>query len=106
METEILQTEEINSSISNAKAKIVQRLKSATPPAVIPPQTTLPPPVPVHEHTTRLPKLDLPHFTGNPLHWQSLWDCFEAAVDNNPSLTRECRSGVTSELNLVEMQPL
>ena len=43
--------------------------------------------MPVHEHTTRLPKLDLPHFTGNPLHWQSFWDCFEAAVDNNTSLT-------------------
>ena len=45
------------------------------------------PPVPVHEHFIRLPKLDLPHFTRNPLHWQSFWDCFAAAVDNNPSLT-------------------
>ena len=43
--------------------------------------------MPVHEHFIRLPKLNLPHFTGNPLHWQLFWDCFAAAVDNNPSLT-------------------
>ena len=86
IEAEVLQTEETNSSISNAKAKIVQRLKPTTPAVVAPPRTTSPP-VPVHEHFIRLPKLDLPHFTGNPLHWQSFWDCFAAAVDNNPSLT-------------------
>ena len=37
--------------------------------------------------TTRLPKLDIPVFTGEPLEWQSFWDCFEAAIDTNPSLT-------------------
>ena len=36
---------------------------------------------------TCLPKLDLPQFTGNPLHWSSFWDCFEAAVHSNPSLS-------------------
>ena len=37
--------------------------------------------------TTRLPKLNIPVFTGDPLQWQSFWDCFEAAVHNNSSLT-------------------
>jgi len=37
--------------------------------------------------TTRLPKLSIPVFSGDPLQWQSFWDCFEAAVHNNPSLT-------------------
>ena len=74
IEAEILQTEEINSSISNAKAKIMQCLKPATSPAATPPQrTTHPTPAPVHEHTTWLPKLDLPHYSGSPLHWQSFW---------------------------------
>ena len=86
IEAEVLQTEETNSSISNAKAKIVQRLKPTTPAVVAPPRTASTS-VPVHEHFIWLPKLDLPHFTGNPLHWQSFWDCFGAAVDNNPSLT-------------------
>jgi len=63
IEAEILQTEEINYSISNAKAKIVQGLKPTTP-AVIPPQRTTPP-VLVHEDFTWLPKLDWPCFTGN-----------------------------------------
>ena len=39
------------------------------------------------EATTRLPKLNLPTFSGDPLLWQSFWDCFEAAVHNNSSLT-------------------
>ena len=85
-EAEVLQTEQINSSISNAKAKIV-RLKP-TAPAVIAPQRTTSPPVPVHEHFIQLPILDLLHFTGNLLHWQLFWYCFAAAIDNNPSLTR------------------
>ena len=38
IEAEILQTEEINSSISNAKAKIMQRLPPATSPAATPPR--------------------------------------------------------------------
>ena len=37
--------------------------------------------------TTRLPKLNIPTFSGDPLLWQSFWDCFEAAVHNNSSLT-------------------
>ena len=36
---------------------------------------------------TRLPKLSIPNFSGNALQWQSFWDCFEAAVHSNPSLT-------------------
>ena len=92
IETEVLQTEEISSSISTAKAKIKQRLTPTTSASAVTPQRTdvqpLPPSpsVPIHEHFTRLPKLDLPQFTGNPLYWQSFWDCFEAAVHNNPSL--------------------
>ena len=34
----------------------------------------------------KLPKLNLPVFSGNPLDWQSFWDSFEAAVHRNPSL--------------------
>ena len=95
IEAEILQTEEGASSISTAKAKITHCL---TPPAVadtrsedIPP-ATLPPPVSPGHHPapvslTRLPKLDLPQFSGNSLLWQPFWDCFEAAVHNNTSLT-------------------
>ena len=37
--------------------------------------------------TTRLPKLTIPVFSGDPLQWQSFWDCFEAAVHNNSSLS-------------------
>ena len=36
---------------------------------------------------TRLSKLNIPVFSGDSLHWQSFWDCFEAAIHCNPSLT-------------------
>ena len=81
----ILHTEEINSSISTAKAKISRHLSSTTSTKVTPrrPEVHSSPP----DHVTRLPKLDLPQFTSNPLHWQSFWDCFKATVHSNTSLT-------------------
>ena len=36
---------------------------------------------------SRLPKLVLPTFSGDPLKWQCFWDSFSAAVHNNPNLT-------------------
>ena len=39
------------------------------------------------QFTTRLPKLTLPTFSGNPLMWQEFWDSFSAAVHSNSSLT-------------------
>ena len=37
--------------------------------------------------TSRLPKLSIPTFTGDPLNWQSFWDCFDSAVNSNPTLS-------------------
>lgn len=37
--------------------------------------------------TSRLPKLELPTFSGDPLSWQSFWDSFDAAVNSNPTLS-------------------
>ena len=36
---------------------------------------------------SRLPKLTLPTFNGNPLQWQTFWDSFIAAVDSNTDLS-------------------
>jgi len=35
----------------------------------------------------RLPKLEQPVYTGELLEWYPFWDCFEAAIHTNPSLT-------------------
>ncbi len=35
----------------------------------------------------RLPKLDLPSFSGNIIEWQQFWESFETTVHTNPSLT-------------------
>lgn len=45
--------------------------------------------LPVHNAAvTRLPKLSLPCFAGNPLLWQTFWDSFDAAVHSNPILSK------------------
>ena len=36
---------------------------------------------------SRLPKLSLPTFSGDPLSWQTFWDCFSVAVDSSPILS-------------------
>ena len=41
---------------------------------------------PYPQATSRLPKLTLPIFSGDPLSWQTFWDSFSAAVDSSPSL--------------------
>ena len=45
------------------------------------------PPSAVLTQVISLPKLELPQFNGDTLVWQTFWDCFEAAVHNNTSLT-------------------
>ena len=42
----------------------------------------------VGQFVSRLPKLILPTFSGDPLQFQTFWDSFEVAVHNNGSLTR------------------
>ena len=37
--------------------------------------------------TVRLPRLDLPTFSGNALEWQPFWDGFDAAVHTNPAIS-------------------
>ena len=83
IEVEVLQAEEVASSISMVKAKITSCLSSIAPSS----KTTSRTPITLsterrmeHDKVTCLPQLDLPQFTGNLLFWQSFWDCFEAAV--------------------------
>lgn len=50
------------------------------------PAATLIPPTTRREPVSRLPKLNLPIFSGDPLTWQSFCDSFDATVHNNPML--------------------
>ena len=38
-------------------------------------------------NVSRLPKLNISLYTGDPLLRQSFWDCFDAAINSNPALT-------------------
>ena len=49
---------------------------------------TAPPQNPVSGYNvSRLPKLNIPMFTGDPLMWQPFWDSFDAAINSNPVLS-------------------
>ena len=48
-----------------------------------PPAQLLTPPPTARQPVSRLPKLNLPTFSGNSLAWQSFWDLFDAAVNSN-----------------------
>jgi len=41
----------------------------------------------LHQNVSLPPKLSLPTFIGDSLHWQTFWDSFDAAVHSNPSLS-------------------
>lgn len=44
-------------------------------------------PTPTHSgQVSRLPKLQLLTFSGDPLQWLTFWDSFDVAVNSNPSL--------------------
>jgi len=49
------------------------------------------PAVPSHQSemfaTSRLPKLTLPKFSGDPLTWQTFWNSFYVAIHGNPNLS-------------------
>ena len=53
---------------------------SITQPSLIPVNTN-------PQSLTRLPKLTIPTFSGNPLTWQTFWDSFSAAVYSNNTLS-------------------
>ena len=112
-ESMIVESEEIQSSLSQKMALINHKLTaspqsnnpSATPDSHPPPQTSeaiqVSPPTdtaksvhhePSSDHSTaqyvtRLPKLRVPKYSSDPLNWQSFWDCFESAIHLNSNLS-------------------
>ena len=93
LEAEIIEAEATQESIHDKISQIrrVIELHTTPPtrtlsvsatefvPASDPPPRREPP-------VSRLPKLDLPSFSGDPLTWQSFWDSFRAAVHTNAAL--------------------
>ena len=40
-----------------------------------------------HLSSVKLPKLEIPTFSGDKMRWSEFWDSFKATVDDNTSLT-------------------
>jgi len=68
----------------------VQHTSSSYVPASLPQDQSLPASskrIPGAQNVTRLPKLNIPTFSGDTLQWQPFWDFFEAAIHLNPTIT-------------------
>ena len=46
----------------------------------------------VYHNASRLPKLTLPTFNGDPLQWETFWDSFDAAVNSSIGLSNMQKS--------------
>ena len=92
IERDVLESLEIQDTIIEKMTRLKRFLERAnatitTTTAV----TTSTPPIPDDVTrpavASRLPKLDLPRYSGDPLGWQTFWDSFKAAVHSNSNLT-------------------
>ena len=97
LEAEIVESEELQSSISRNITRAKRLLNNPKPPA----STSDSPhrdggerreerPIAgavAHDNIIRLPRLNMPVFSGDPLSWEPFWDSFKAAVHSSPSLS-------------------
>ena len=92
LEAEIIEAEAtqeaIRDKISQIRRKIDSHASSVSRPMSVSASEFVPSdPSPRREPpVSRLPKLNLPSFAGDPLTWQSFWDSFKAAVHSNAAL--------------------
>ena len=106
LEAEIVESEEAISSISQHIAQVKRLLNTLVPPQPGKKNITAkrdaskedsPPPTSkgnaetdaaaTRENVIRLPRLNIPTFSGDALSWEPFWDSFEAAVHTNTTLS-------------------
>ncbi|EDO47547.1 predicted protein [Nematostella vectensis] len=92
-----------STSSPQSASSMSQNPTNIDPTQVVPPSNTtqvVPPPNITHpsnqpfipqasnfnSYSTRLPKVNLPVFSGDPLEWMTFWDSFNVAVHSNPGL--------------------
>ena len=92
LEDDILQSEEYDDKLVQQLDQIDRFIKTNTSAAStstslsLPSSTRSTPSSTTTTTTTKLPKLDLPTFSGDYLTWTSFFDLFKGAVHNNPTL--------------------
>ena len=89
LEEEIEQADGYKDNVYRALTMIDKALSakhSHSTPAVSAPAPTAPTVTP-HVNKVKLPKLSLPHFSGNITKWATFWDSYESAVHKNDDLT-------------------
>ena len=115
LESEIVESPAIQEAISDKISQVKRTLNILTTPTTpttlnvsaaefVPPQhPTMPATQPItHPATTRpsvsrLPKLSLPIFSGDPFVWQSFWNSLEAAVNSSSTLDGVQKSSIIFE---------
>ena len=105
LEAEIIEAKATQEAILDKISQIKQRIDSlhtspATHPLSVSTTEFSVPSEPMHRReqpVSRLPKLNLPSFTDDPLTWLDFWDSFEAAVNLN---WIKCSTGWCPEVQL------
>ena len=98
LEAEIVESEEMQLSSISCQITQVKRLLSAPTPTSTPntdrnstqnksKEEVIPRDTATQENVIRLPYLNMPTFSGDPLSWEPFWDSFQAAVHSNSSLS-------------------
>ena len=72
----------IHVTLERQLSAVAQKIKSLT---VLPPTSTCTPSS--TDTGVKLPKLDVPTFVGNLIHWKQFWDQFAVAIHNKTSLS-------------------
>ena len=90
LDEEIEQADGCKDNVYRALTMIDKALKpkpSPPTPTATSSSTSMSPAVTPHINRVKLPKLSLPHFSGNITKWDTFWDSYESAIHKNDDLT-------------------
>ena len=90
LDEEIEQADGYKDNVYRALTMIDKALKpkpSRPTPTATSSATAMSPAVTPHINRVKLPKLSLPHFSGNITKWDTFWDSYESAIHKNDDLT-------------------
>ena len=87
MEDEIQQSDEYKERIYDALTWIYRAMNPIATPSHTVSEARAPMPTTDRGAKVKLPKLSLPHFSGDLTKWMSFWDSYESAIHSSKELT-------------------
>ena len=79
LDDELSQVSDIQGNVKKYQSQAREILRTTTQPTPVP--------APIRNPTVRLPKLDLPSFSGDPLSWNTFFQQYKVSIDDNQDLS-------------------